>query len=142
MMLFLKRVPLFSSMSLEQLRTITEYLTEYHVNPGETIFREGDVSCELYLIVTGKVEIVQDRGATAHTLAVLSAREFFGEMAIVENRPRSASAVAVERSVLLVLSPEHFRHVVLQEPAISFEIFRELSARIRRLDQEALEVAC
>jgi CRP-like cAMP-binding protein len=50
--------------------------------------------------------------------------------------------VAVERSVLLVLSPEHFRHVVLQEPAISFEIFRELSARIRRLDQEALEVAC
>ena len=142
MMLFLKRVPLFSSMSLEQLRTITEYLTEYHVNPGEAIFREGDVSCELYLIVAGKVEIVQERGTTAHTLAVISARGFFGEMAIVENRPRSASAVAVEQSVLLVLSPEHFRHVVLQEPAISFEIFRELSARIRRLDQETLEVAC
>jgi HEAT repeat protein len=142
MMLFLKRVPLFSSMSLEQLRTITEYLTEYHVSPGEAIFREGDVSCELYLIVAGQVEIVQERGTTAHTLDVLSVGDFFGEMAIVENRPRSASAVAVERSVLLVLSPEHFRHVVLQEPAISFEIFRELSARIRRLDQETLEVAC
>ena len=139
-MLFLKRIPLCSSMSLEQLRTITAHLTEHQVSPGEVIFCEGDESWELYLIVSGKVDIVQERGGATHTLATLSAGDFFGEMAIVENRPRSASVVAVEQGLLLVLSPERFRHIVLQEPAISFEIFRELSARIRRLDQETLEV--
>jgi CRP-like cAMP-binding protein len=57
-------------------------------------------------------------------------------MAIFEDRPRSAGAIADEDGVLLVLGPERFRHIILQEPAISFEIFRELSARLRRFDQD------
>jgi hypothetical protein len=141
MMLFLKRVELYSSMSLEQLRTITEHLTEQHVHPGEVIFREGDDSCEFYLIVSGQVEIIRERNGEPYTVVTFSAGDFFGDMAIFENRPRSAGAVAVEQGVLLVLSPERFRRIILQEPAISFEIFRELSARIRRLDQETVEVA-
>jgi CRP-like cAMP-binding protein len=55
-------------------------------------------------------------------------------MAIFEDRPRSADVIAAERGVLLVLSPERFRQIIMQEPAISFEIFRELSARLRRFD--------
>ncbi len=141
MMLFLKRVELYSSMSLEQLRTITEHLTEQHVHPGEVIFREGDDSFEFYLIVSGQVEIIRERNGEPYTVATSSTGDFFGDMAIFENRPRSAGAVAVEETVLLVLSPERFRRIILQEPAISFEIFRELSARIRRLDQETVEVA-
>jgi CRP-like cAMP-binding protein len=62
-------------------------------------------------------------------------------MAIFEDRPRSADAVGAEPGILLVLSPERFRQIVLQEPAISFEIFRVLSARIRRFDEETLEAA-
>jgi CRP-like cAMP-binding protein len=58
-------------------------------------------------------------------------------MAIFEKRARSADAVVVESARLLTLSPDRFRQVVLQDPAISFEIFRELSARLRRLDEEA-----
>jgi CRP-like cAMP-binding protein/ATP/ADP translocase/HEAT repeat protein len=140
-MLFLKRVPLYSSMSLDQLYTITTNLTEQEVQAGEVIFREGDLSHEFYLIVAGKVDIVKQRGETDQTLATLSTGDFFGDMAIFENRPRSASAVAAESAALLILSPERFRHIVMQEPAISFEIFRELSARLRRFDQETLEVA-
>jgi HEAT repeat protein/ATP/ADP translocase len=142
MMLFLKRIPLYSSMTLEQLRTITEHLTERPITSGEVIFHQGDESYELYLIVAGKVEIVQERGGERHTIATSAAGDFFGEMAIFENRPRSATIVAVEEGLLLVLSPERFRHIILQEPAISFEIFRELSSRLRRLDQETLEVVC
>ena len=139
--LFLKRIPLCSSMTLDQLRTIAAHLTEREMLHGEIIFREGDCNYELYLIVSGKVEIVKHFGATPHTLALLQAGDFFGEMAIVEDRPRSADAVGAEEGILLVLSPEHFRQIILQDPAISFEIFRELCARIRRFDDEALEAA-
>jgi Cyclic nucleotide-binding domain len=134
-MLFLKRVPLYSSLSLDQLYTITTHLTERNVAPGEVIVHEGEESYELYLIVSGKVEVLKERGDTAQILNTMSSGDFFGEMASFENRPRSASVVAVTSGVLLVLSPEHFRQIILQEPAISFEIFRELSARLRRFDQ-------
>ena len=137
-LLFLKRIPLFSSMSLDQLRTIADHLAECHVQAGEEIFHEGDLSHDLYLIVAGKVDIVHPRGDTEHIIATLTSGDFFGEMANFEDRPRSASAVAAEPTQLLMLSPERFRQIVLQEPAISFEIFRELCARLRRFEQEEM----
>jgi hypothetical protein len=140
-MLFLRRVPLYSSLSLDQLHVITTHLTEQEVAAGEVIFREGDESYELYLIVSGAVRITKKRGGIEQTLVTLAAGGFFGDMAIFENLPRSASVVATEDSVLLVLRPEHFRQIILQEPAISFEIFRELSARLRRFDQEIVTTA-
>jgi HEAT repeat protein len=134
-LLFLKRIPLYSSMHLEQLRTVAVHLTERDVRAGGVIFREGEFSHELYLIVAGKVEIVQQRASGPLTLVKLAAGDFFGDIALVGDQPRSASAVAVEPTVLLTLSPEHFRQIVLGDPAISFEIFRALSARIRRFDE-------
>jgi Cyclic nucleotide-binding domain len=134
-LLFLKRIPLYSSMHLEQLRTVAAYLTECDVMPGGVIFHEGDRSHEFYLIVTGKVEIVQQRAEGPHTLVTLSAGDFFGDIALFGDRPRSAGAVAVENTVLLTLSPTHFQQIIVQDPAISFEIFRALCARIRRFDE-------
>ena len=134
-LLFLKRIPLYSSMHLEQLRTVAAHLTERDVRAGGVIFREGEFSHELYLIVAGKVEIVQQRASRPLTLVKLEAGDFFGDMALFGDRPRSASAIAVEPTVLLTLSPEHFRQIVLEDPAMSFEIFRALSARIRRFDE-------
>jgi CRP-like cAMP-binding protein len=135
-MLFLKRVPIYSNLSLEQLYTITTHLTEREIQPGEVIFHEGDLSNEFYLVVSGAVHIVKQRGETTYTIATDVVGDYFGEMANFENRPRSAGAVAAEAGILLVLSPEHFRQIILQDPAISFEFFRELSARLRRFDQE------
>jgi CRP-like cAMP-binding protein/HEAT repeat protein len=139
--LFLKRIPLYSSMTLDQLRTIAAYMTERDMLPGETIFHEGDSNQELYVIVSGKVDIVKHFGATSRTLTTLHAGDFFGEMANFEDRPRSADAVGAEQGILFVLSPERFRQIVLQDPAISFEIFRVLSARLRRFDEEAMEAS-
>ena len=141
-MLFLKRIPLYNSMSLDQLNMISTNLIEHDVQREEVIFREDDPTYELYLIVAGNVKIVKQLEGEEHTLVTLAAGDFFGDMAIFENRPRSAGAVAVEDGVLLVLSPERFRHIILQEPAISFEIFRELSARLRRFDQDTSEATC
>jgi HEAT repeat protein len=139
--LLLKRIPLFSSMTLDQLRTIAASMTERDMSPGEIIFHEGDTNQDLYVIVSGKVDIVQHFGATPRTLNTLHAGDFFGEMANFEDQPRSADAVGAEQGILFVLGPERFRQIVLQDPAISFEIFRVLSARIRRFDEEAIEAA-
>jgi HEAT repeat protein/ATP/ADP translocase len=133
-LLFLKRVPLFSKMTLAQLRAIAGQLIERHFSAGETIFDAGDFSQDLYLIVTGQVDIVQQRGHTLQTLVTLKDGDYFGDMAIFEERPRSAGAVATRDARLLKLSPTGFRQTITQEPAISFEIFRELSARLRRID--------
>jgi CRP-like cAMP-binding protein len=140
-LLFLKRIPLYSSMHLEQLCTVAAHLVERDVLPGEVIFREGEFSHELYIIVAGKVEIVQQRANGPLALVTLAVGDFFGDIALVGDRPRSASAVAVEPTVLLTLSPEHFRQMVLEDPAMSFEIFRALSARIRRFDEAMRTIA-
>ncbi len=139
--LFLKQIPLFNSMSLDQLRRFADQLVVCDMQAGEEIFPEDDLSQDLYLIVSGQVDIVRQREGITHTVVTYGAGGFFGDMAVFEERPRSAGAVAATSTRLLKLSPERFRQIVLQEPAISFEIFRELSARIRRLDAEEVPPA-
>jgi CRP-like cAMP-binding protein len=68
---------------------------------------------------------------------VLIQGDFFGEMAIFESAPRSATAVAEEEAELLALSPEKFKQTIYQKPEMAFEIFRELSARLRRREERA-----
>ncbi|MGE3538081.1 MAG: cyclic nucleotide-binding domain-containing protein [Candidatus Tectimicrobiota bacterium] len=138
-MLFLKRVSIFSGMTLEQVRVLTSHLEEQHFLPGEVVLLEGDFSQELYVLVSGQVRIVKNYGGPQErTLAVLTHGDFFGEMAIFESAPRSATAVAEEETELLVLSPEKFKQTIYQKPDMAFEIFRELSSRLRRREEQAL----
>ena len=129
---------MFSGMSLEQLRVLSSHLNEQHFLPGEAIFAEGDFSQELYIVVTGAIDIVKDRGApTERVLNTLRSGDFFGEMAIFESAPRSAAALTQDETELLVLDPEKFKQTIYQKPDMAFEIFRELSARLRRREESA-----
>jgi len=138
-MLFLRRVSLFAAMSLEQIRVLASHLEEQHFLPGEVIIYEGEFSQELYLLMSGRVRIAKDYGGPHEcTLAVLTQGDFFGDMAIFESAPRSATAVTEEEAELLVLSPEKFKQTIYQKPDMAFEIFRELSARLRRREEQAV----
>ena len=137
-MLFLKRVSMFSGMTPEQIRVLIAHLEEQHFLSGEVIMYEGDFSQELYILVSGRVRIVKDYGGShERTLALLTQGEFFGDMAIFESAPRSATAVTEEEAELLALSPEKFKQTIYQKPEMAFEIFRELSARLRRREELA-----
>jgi CRP/FNR family cyclic AMP-dependent transcriptional regulator len=109
-MFFLRRVSLFAAMSLEQIRVLASHLEEQHFLPSEVIIYEGEFSQELYLLMSGRVRIAKDYGGPHEcTLAVLTQGDFFGDMAIFESAPRSATAVAEEESELLVL--RHFSRI-------------------------------
>ena len=126
-------------------RIIERFLESCHSKRFEAksrIIQQGDVADKLFYILKGSVRVLlQLQKGHELVLAYLNAGEFFGEMANFEDRPRSADAVGAEQGSLLVLSPERFRQIILQDPAISFEIFRVLSARLRRFDEEAMEAS-
>jgi CRP/FNR family transcriptional regulator len=125
-------------MTLEQLRVLTMHLEEQHFLRGEVIFYEGDFSQELYIVVTGRIRIVKDYGGPhERVLTTLGRGDFFGEMAIFEDAPRSATAVVDEEAELLILGPDKFKQTIYQKPDMAFEIFRELSARLRRREEGA-----
>src|SRR5438094_103488 len=132
-MLFLKRVSLFSGMTLEQLRVLTSHMEEQHFLPGEVIMYEGDFSQELYVLVSGLVRIAKDySGPHERTLVVLTQGDFFGDMAIFESAPRSATAVTEEEAELLVLSPEKFKQTIYQKPDSDTETRWEVAQRVHR----------
>jgi predicted component of type VI protein secretion system len=108
------------------------------VAAGQAIFREGDAGSEMYIIESGSVEIV--RAARPNDpLATLEAGDFFGEMSILEDQPRFASAVARNNCRLLRIDRAAFGDVLAQNVEIAIRIMRKLTARLRRSDQRAQE---
>jgi CRP/FNR family transcriptional regulator, cyclic AMP receptor protein len=102
---------------------------------SEVIFEEGSVGAEMYIVRSGAVKLVVNKNGRKIVLATLGPGQFFGEMAIVDSTPRSASAVADEDDThLLALNQEKFLYLAHQQPAFTLTIIYELSQRIRLLD--------
>ncbi|HVO38008.1 MAG TPA: cyclic nucleotide-binding domain-containing protein [Spirochaetia bacterium] len=102
-------------------------------NAGDVIFRENEEGSEMFVIVEGRVEIRKATGpSTSKTLTVLQKGDMFGEMAIIEKMPRSATAVALQPTRLLVLNEKLYEATVGTNPDFARKMNRVLSERIRR----------
>jgi CRP-like cAMP-binding protein len=107
---------------------------------SEVVFREGSVGAEMYLIHSGHVSLVVSGAAGEQTLARLGPGDFFGEMALVDNFPRSAMAVADdEPTEVLVLDKPKFIFMVRQQPQFALTVMHTLCQRIRNLDRKLAE---
>ncbi|MFN8608275.1 MAG: cyclic nucleotide-binding domain-containing protein [Vulcanimicrobiota bacterium] len=134
-LLVLRKVPLFAQMNLEQLVAIDQRLEEVEYLAGEVVFEEGQLGAELYILLEGGVKIVKARGSGQELLLTrLEGVNYFGEMAILDDEPRSASVVVERNSRLLVLKGEQLKDLVEQMPEMAFEIIKVLTARIRQAD--------
>jgi hypothetical protein len=134
-LLVLRKVPLFAQMNLEQLVAIDQRLEEVEYLSGEVVFEEGQLGAELYILLDGSVKIVKARGSGQELLLTrLEGVNYFGEMAILDDEPRSASVVVERNSRLLVLKGEQLKDLVEQMPEMAFEIIKVLTARIRQAD--------
>src|ERR1700710_2581111 len=105
------------------------------VKAGEYVFREGDLGTEMYIINDGKVEILNQVGDEEQVLALLEKGDFFGEMSVLEDLPRAASARAVTDVRLLQINGSTFDQLLQGNPEIAVRMMRKLSRRLRETDE-------
>lgn len=135
--LALKSAPVFAALEGEELAALSEIALEREFPPGEIIFEEGQPPHHLYILIEGKVEVFRRVDSTERPLAILGEKECFGEMAILDDEPRSASVRAIDPTRVLKIDRESFRELILDRPQIAFAIFKILSSRLRHKNLEA-----
>ena len=136
----LKQVPLFSTLTLEQLASIDRLMVTRHYVGGESVFRRGDVGGELFVIVDGEIRIHLDRDGHEVTLAQQGGGSVIGEMSVFDDQPRSASANAVANTTVRVLRRDRLQAIVHEHPEVLLEFIKNLSQRLRAMDAK-LEAA-
>lgn len=125
--LFLKSIDLFSQIPGEDLAAVALISTEEQRDQGDEIFAEGESGDALYLVIDGKVRVHKaDR-----VIAELGERECFGEMAILDAAPRSATVTAVSDTSLLKITREDFQEIMSEKPEIAQGIIQVLTRRLR-----------
>jgi CRP-like cAMP-binding protein len=107
-----------------------------HFDNGQVLFHEGDDGDDMYIIQSGRVAIKKKVKDSDTTLAVLEKGDFFGEMAILERLPRSATAEVVEEGDLIVISGEMFGDMIKANPEIAVRMLRKQSIRLRETNRQ------
>src|ERR1044072_671874 len=132
----LRSVPLFASLGDESAEALRELL-ELELRPaGSVLFRKGERGGAMYLIEGGRVRIhIKDSEGDDVTLAELAAGDFFGEMSILDGKPRSATATVSEEARLAVLSREHFHEFVGRSPEVALSMLAAITERLRQTDE-------
>lgn len=133
MVQFLEASPLFQSLTLPQLESISKDVQTRRFNQGEIIFREGDPGQVLYLVRSGQVRIFVNGLDGTETSVILFGRpgDMFGELAVIDGLPRSATAVALDETVLYTVSRESFRYHMQRMPQLALNFLKELTHRVR-----------
>jgi CRP-like cAMP-binding protein len=128
----LHRIPLFSSFDRRKLERLGMLADEVDVPAGYTLMRQGDIGAEMYVIVSGQVTVERD-GTRLNTLGP---GDFFGEIALLDGGPRTATVTAEQDCRLLVITHREFHSMMDEFPEIASEVLNALAHRIRRLEPD------
>ncbi|MEP6777992.1 MAG: DUF1003 domain-containing protein [Chthoniobacterales bacterium] len=132
----LRLVPLFRQLDEAALSELSGLIKTEEFSAGTYLFRAGDAANAMFLIRSGRVQIkLSDTEGCELILADLRPGEFFGELALLDGKPRSAHAVLVETSTLTVLSRATFLAFIDRRPGISLELLSAMAHRLRRTDE-------
>ena len=131
----LARVPLLRDLEQEDLDLLAATTRQQRVPSGDTIVEIGDPGRSLYLLVEGQVQVVCPSRSADFELARLGPGDFFGEMALLNDKPRSATVRALTPVRLLVLDKADFRRVASDTPGLALSLLATLSGRIRSADE-------
>ena len=132
----IRSVPLFASLDDEAAINLRNLLRVNDVPPNTSLFRAGDDGDAMYLIEQGRVQItITDEDKKQIVLAELAQGDFFGEMAIIDGKQRSADATVMETARLAVLSREDFLSFIHDNPKVALEMLSATFSRLRRTDK-------
>ena len=124
---------LFADVDADGLARIGARITEVEVPAGWVIARQGEIGTGFYVIVAGSARAVRDGATIAH----LGPGDFFGELSVLDGRPRVAQVVSDEPTTCLALASWDFEAVVSQHPTVAIAILRGLAGRLRDLTEGA-----
>jgi CRP/FNR family transcriptional regulator, cyclic AMP receptor protein len=125
---FLKTVPFFNELSHRQLRSVSGIMFERNFENDELIFAEGQPGAALFLILNGKVAVEICRESNTTILAILEKGAFFGEMALLNEAPRSANVRSLERTYTLALYRNDLSRLIQRDPQAACQIYRALAS--------------
>ncbi len=133
----LGHVDLLGGCTKKELAEIASFLTECHVPSGKVLAEEGQLGAEFFIVVDGSATATRD----GVFLARLAPTNFFGELALLDGGPRTATVVADTDMHLLVLSRSEFNQLFRTYPSVSFRMLKGLGARLRKADEMIAEAS-
>ena len=128
----LSTIPLFHGLDSRQIRSIASRFSELKYNEGDVIVAQGKIGIGLFIVESGRVEVLKERvdGSTV-MLEVMGANQFFGELSLLDEEPRTASVVAVEPTTCLAITRLDFLDVLREDVDIPILMMKELARRLR-----------
>ncbi|MGD9952449.1 MAG: Crp/Fnr family transcriptional regulator [Burkholderiales bacterium] len=133
----LRTVPHFSSFSEEQLHTLATLVTRRSAARGAIVVAAGDPTDALYIVLSGRFKVMMsDADGKEVILSILGPGEFFGEMGLIDDAPRSASVVAIEPCELLALARRDFKKCMSENAEMAIGVMRGLVRRLREADRK------
>jgi CRP/FNR family cyclic AMP-dependent transcriptional regulator len=135
----IKNIEIFKYLSPEDSQRVLSDTTEVRLKDGETVFEAGTAGNEMYIIKSGRVKVYRVFDDNEIAFAEFSAGDAFGEMSLIDEYPRSASATALEDCVLLSLPRGTFKKIVERDPALGVKLLLAVaevfSKRMRKTDK-------
>lgn len=129
----LSEIWLFSTFSKSELVQIRRSFTELKVDPERVLCEEGSVGQEFFIILEGTASVIR----AGKKVNKLGAGQFFGELALLDHKPRSATVMAATEMTLLVLSQREFFGLIDERPALTKKLLQALAGRLRAADSRA-----
>jgi signal transduction histidine kinase len=128
---------LFGQLPVHELEALRKIVTEQHFSAGREIFKEGDQGDGMYVVKEGSVEIsALLTGQVRHMFSQVGPGEMFGEMAVIDQKPRSACAVAREPTTLYFIPSHQMQGLIERSPSLALALLRESSLRLREFNRQ------
>lgn len=128
---FLARVPIFANCTADEIVAIAAVAQGSSFQPGQIIVTQGTPGQAFYLIISGRVEILRD----GKSLGAFGPGDFFGEMSLLDQAPRSATIRAIDPTDCMMLSSWDFKGLLEKHPSIAIKLLEVLSRRLRVADE-------
>src|SRR5919107_849570 len=135
----LRQVPLLADLTEEDLQRLYEMAETVSVPAGQQVLQEGDPGDSLFVVLDGELEVTKRHGSQEVLLASYKAGQFFGEMALLEQAPRSASVRTLRESRLLLISQAAFQTLLSCSPSAPFKILRTVTSRLRSTESMLIQ---
>ncbi|HEX6510646.1 MAG TPA: cyclic nucleotide-binding domain-containing protein [Chloroflexota bacterium] len=137
----LRNVPLFAGFQPKQLKSLARWTTTRTFRPGQTIVQEGHTGLGLYIIQSGRVQISMHSAQGERDIRVMGPGESFGEIALLDDRPRSATATAIDATTVVLLDKSQFLAEMRTYPEMALAMLPVLVSWLREADMKLAEMS-